>query len=321
MLLEFITVNDKNNGYGVSKALFLQYFEEMGITVVDKLDKERRDKCDASLVYSYPNNIVWAHGKKKVIFTMFETDKIPDDWIPLLKQSDLVINPTRWGKEVFKKAGIDCKVVNLGLNDDIFAFKQRKANKTFTFLQYEAFNIRKGWHELFEAWNLAFKPEDPVQIIFKTVAKEHGQKIISLKEYPNVKVINQAYSPEELRDLLYSADCFVYPSRGEGFGIPPLEAMATGIPVIAPNEHGISEYFDDRFMYPVKTKLVPAEYDHIKGDLGNFVKCDVEDLARQLKIAYQNRHYMRSVAKQISDYALNFTMRRSAMEIVNILKS
>ncbi|HVS33403.1 MAG TPA: glycosyltransferase family 1 protein [Thermoanaerobaculia bacterium] len=47
---------------------------------------------------------------------------------------------------------------------------------------------------------------------------------------------------ERLRDLYRGAMAFVYPSRFEGFGIPPLEAMACGAPVIASRTGAIPEY-------------------------------------------------------------------------------
>jgi glycosyltransferase involved in cell wall biosynthesis len=46
----------------------------------------------------------------------------------------------------------------------------------------------------------------------------------------------------ELRDLYRRAMVFVYPSRHEGFGIPPLEAMACGAPVIATRTGAIPDY-------------------------------------------------------------------------------
>lgn len=57
----------------------------------------------------------------------------------------------------------------------------------------------------------------------------------------------------ELHALYSSAACFVFPSLQEGFGIPPLEAMACGCPVIASNSSSIPEacgsaalYFDPK---------------------------------------------------------------------------
>jgi glycosyltransferase involved in cell wall biosynthesis len=48
----------------------------------------------------------------------------------------------------------------------------------------------------------------------------------------------------ELARILASVDVFVHPNPSEPFGIGPLEAMASGTPLVAPNTGGVLEYAD-----------------------------------------------------------------------------
>lgn len=56
-------------------------------------------------------------------------------------------------------------------------------------------------------------------------------------------------SDGELRALYENAACFVYPSRYEGFGLPPLEAMACGCPVIVSRAASLPEVCGDAALY------------------------------------------------------------------------
>jgi glycosyltransferase involved in cell wall biosynthesis len=49
--------------------------------------------------------------------------------------------------------------------------------------------------------------------------------------------------------LYEHAGCFVFPSLYEGFGLPPLEAMSCGCPVIASREASLPEVCGDAAMY------------------------------------------------------------------------
>ena len=68
--------------------------------------------------------------------------------------------------------------------------------------------------------------------LFEAIGKSPAQDRIVLTEYLN---------DDELRALYSSCSAFVYPSIYEGFGLPPLEAMACGAPVIASHIPALEE--------------------------------------------------------------------------------
>lgn len=77
------------------------------------------------------------------------------------------------------------------------------------------------------------------------------------------------YLPDaEVAALVRGARVFVYPSRYEGFGIPPLEAMAAGTPVIAAKASALTETLGDhaRWVHPDDVDgLAAAIADHFEG--------------------------------------------------------
>lgn len=80
-----------------------------------------------------------------------------------------------------------------------------------------------------------------------------GLKSISLLKYPiknKDRFVCYGYVSDDELNLLYkSAYCFIYPSLNEGFGIPPLEAMKYGIPVLASNLTAIPEVCGNAAIY------------------------------------------------------------------------
>lgn len=93
---------------------------------------------------------------------------------------------------------------------------------------------RKGLDELLEAWRSL--PHRPRLVLcgdagWKTrIPRDEGVEVTGY------------VTRERLRELYRGARVFVYPSRYEGFGIPPLEAMACGAPVIATRTGAIPEF-------------------------------------------------------------------------------
>lgn len=72
--------------------------------------------------------------------------------------------------------------------------------------------------------------------IFNTIKRLNFQNEVMLTDYLN---------DEDLPIVYNLADMLVYPSIYEGFGLPPLEAMASGCPVIASNTSSLPEVVSD----------------------------------------------------------------------------
>jgi len=73
---------------------------------------------------------------------------------------------------------------------------------------------------------------------------EFQNKLNALKLSDSVRFVGNI-GDEKLRLLYSSADVFVFPSFYEGFGIPPLEAMACGLPVVCSNATSLPEVVGD----------------------------------------------------------------------------
>lgn len=102
----------------------------------------------------------------------------------------------------------------------------------------------------------------------------------------SASVIVTGYVPEaDLPGLYSGALCFVYPSYFEGFGLPPLEAMKCGAPVIAGNRASLPEVVGDAGLL-----VDPFNIDAIAAALGTVI--DDPDLRSRLRAKGLNRARM-----------------------------
>jgi glycosyltransferase involved in cell wall biosynthesis len=98
-----------------------------------------------------------------------------------------------------------------------------------------ALDARKDPHGLLRAWQAARTAGADVELV---VAGSPGPQAPA--ELPGARRLGHV-SHSELVDLYSAGACFVFPSRNEGFGLPLLEAMACGCPVVAYRNSSIPE--------------------------------------------------------------------------------
>ena len=304
------------DGYGVASSKLISNLRELGMNV------ELHNKGQkVGILFHNPYSILRMENQFRILFTMFESDKLPDDWRDYLEAADEIIVPSKWCQSIFEKFGFDnTKVIPLGFDERMYSYHDRLLpglnNKDFVFVHYNAFNLRKGFMELWEAFNKTFRKDEPVKLLLKTTTKQIPFPITP-KEYPNVIIEQGNFEDFEMVQLLQRSHCFVYPARGEGFGLTPLEAMATGLPAIIPNATGMTEYFNADCMYEVKIKeWVPATYTRYKGmDVGKMAQCDIEDLGRQMRWVYEHQEEAKEKGRQAAEYVKQYTWRKTAEKL------
>jgi glycosyltransferase involved in cell wall biosynthesis len=89
---------------------------------------------------------------------------------------------------------------------------------------------------------------------------------IDIEKNERVRYLGRT-SDEELKALYQGAFCFAFPSLYEGFGLPPVEAMSCGCPVVAADTSSIPEVCGDAALY-----CDPDDVDDIADKINSLVK-------------------------------------------------
>jgi len=180
----------------------------------------------------------------------------------------------------------------------------------YKFLSIFKWHKRKGVDVLLRAYCEEFRADEPVALYIKSQfyhedpesALESQLREISdsLKnnDLPRIKLLNEWIPDTRLPALYKAADAFVLPSRGEGWGLPVAEAMSMGLPAIATDWSGTTEFLNKDVGRPVKytlRDLSPEDGEDMYTGGANelsghkYAEPSVEDLRKQMRWVYDNR--------------------------------
>jgi glycosyltransferase involved in cell wall biosynthesis len=209
---------------------------------------------------------------------MFETDRLPEGWAAACNRMDAIWVPSEFNRETFARAGVAVEklrvvpgVLDLAAYDPGCAPLRIEGAHGFTFLSVFDWTLRKGWDVLLRAYVEEFRQEEAVTLVIKATSSlgyASGQLVETIADYltgslardlnriPRIVFLDALVPDAQMPHLYRAADCYVMPTRGEGWGRPFMEAMAMARPVIGTHWSGQTAFLDAENSLPLDYEVV-----------------------------------------------------------------
>lgn len=320
-------------GYGRYGVHLAAELEQLGVEVFDVLDEpgldpnrkknwadgHREGLSQVACWISTPSHAKgWWKGQTPIISTMWEATALPPAFTENLHEFETVIVPSHQNEELFGRFHDDVRFLPLGVDPGIWHYTPRKPPSLFFDFLIGGSGPRKGTMLAHDAFVKVFGDDKwehgdgPIpRLIMKT---PRGEEPIA---HPRVKMITGRLSPDEEVGLYETAHVYLQPSRGEGFGLQPLQAIAQGIPTILTAAHGHDSFA--HLGYGLSSTLTRAAY-FLHGDAGEWWEPDFDELCELMAYAYE--HYDDAcafAARGAVTVARDFTWARCAEGFLDIV--
>jgi glycosyltransferase involved in cell wall biosynthesis len=230
----------RNTGYGNASRQLVRALGERGSYNVP---------CSPiALNFSMPTD--YKYSDYTIGYTPWESTEVPYNWMTGLLEVDDLWSTSAWtAKQLARIADREVFVLPHGIEPCWKPVLHEVSNKPFTFIHVGDPAIRKGGDIVLQAWYKHFRFRTDLRLIYKCikyplarVKDKTGSIIVAPGSIDNVVVITKSLSQNEMWNLYRDSDCLVYPTRGEGFGLIPFEAMASGLPTILPVQGGTGQF-------------------------------------------------------------------------------
>jgi glycosyltransferase involved in cell wall biosynthesis len=274
------------------------------------VDSSFEGPADIAIVNALPPLIKSACNAERILmFGYWEASKIDRSWVNVTNCADGVFVPSQYVKKVYKDSGVKSPIVvyKQPIAPD---FKYVDKNEIKLAEDKEYFDVlflgtcieRKGFDIFTKAVDEVFGSDKDVRVRIHTKPwrASLGNKSAKLvKSYENNKqyfITTNMLDLDEIVSLLQSADLLVAPSRSEGLGLIPIQAVMCGTPSIVPDHSGFMEYNNTPgFLKIEKSKMVPGTGIYNEG---YWYEPDFNELCEKLVYAKNNREKLLEEAKR-----------------------
>ncbi len=295
------------------------------------------EKPDVTIRNLYPPRVHDVNGNVNLLYLAWEDSLLPSDWIAEFNRHiDAVLAPSRHVERVMRDSGLTIPATIVGEGVDERFFRSRAtaprglSHGSFTFLHISSGFPRKGVDVLLQAYFAEFSPADNVSLVIKTFPNIHNDVADQIAAWhaktpnlPKYAHIDRDISPEEMDQLYAGADCLVYPTRAEGFGLPIAEAMAQKIPVIVTGYSGHMDFCSEDTAFILGYDLAPSG-SHLAVPGAKWAEPRVDDLRAHMRFVYTNRiseEVRRKVEAAYVNISANFRWSRVAERVGKVVSS
>ncbi len=276
---------------------------------VAKIIKKKNKKMGRVVIFE---DCVWIPGLNKydklktpvnndqirIAYSMFESTKIPAEWVMIFNTYfDAIAVPDKFLVDVYKNSGVKIPIFELPLGLDFGQFCEaplkEKKNEPFVFANFSTCIDRKNHILLINAFAKAFG-NNP-KVILRINARYGDEETLrtttrelSVLNYDNIQFTQLTLEKNAYFEMFSGVDCYVSPSKAEGFSIQPREAMALGIPVIATNNTGQTTICETNLVRAVNSTIEKPALYFWNSYYGKSFDCTEEDLVEALLDVYNN---------------------------------
>lgn len=355
-----------NLGYGIHSYYTIREFEKLGNQVllippfgqVSRIDKNVErwlnqrvsfNKNNVGIMIFNEEYLTQFHGGIRIGFPVFELEKFTELQLACIKSCDAVFTPSKWGEGVLRAHGIrNVHVVNEGYDPDEFPVNEiseaELSEEPFTFLHVGKFETRKGTLQAIECFFQALENENAKLIlhIHNPFIKDYvpvrdlvtrlgfttvNNGITWRRAGLSISFTQSVDEHHQMAELYKRADFGLYPTRAEGWGLPILETLVSGIPCIVGAWTGQSEYLNEGYEMapfilnkPIRQKAQDGLW--FFGDRGEWNVPTDSELIDKIRLAYQSGRSFRKSEdwKKALQHFRGFTWERAAHMLQDSIK-
>lgn len=297
--------NDKISPLGNSKfeALFAN-----DIRVKGEVSEEISSLPYVWIRHQWPPKEEAPMGAKWIIMQPWEFTQLRKDFVELFNDVEEVWTPSNFCRNVYIASGVNpdkVQIIPNGIDPKLFTPIGRKyelkTKKKIKFLFVGGTISRKGIDILLSAYLRAFTSSDNVCLVIKDMGGESfyrgqtAQQLIrdaqNTPNAPEIEYIDSLLTEEDIASLYRSCSVFVSPYRGEGFSLPTLEAMASGLPVVVTKGGATDDFVDESIGWQIPSEMLSIgsviDGKELTGE-AFFLEPHEETLIQILKDIYEN---------------------------------